>query len=151
MFTLWGRQHTLCGGIARREFLSVGALGIGGLTLAELLRAEASGATTAPRPKSVIYVVLGGGPSHIDTWDPKPDAPLEYRGEFNTIATKLPGVRFCELMPRQAEMLDKLALLRGVRSVENDHFLSEVYTGLPRTSGKRPAFGSVVSRLAKQT
>lgn len=151
MFTLWGRQHTLCRGIARREFLRVGALGIGGLTLAELLRAEAIGAATGPRPKSVIYVVLNGGPSHIDTWDPKPDAPLEYRGEFNTIATKLPGVRFCELMPRQAEMLDRLALLRGVRSVENDHFLSEVYTGLPRTSGKRPAFGSVVSRLAKQT
>jgi hypothetical protein len=135
--------------MARREFLRVGAMGLGGLSLADLLRAEASGAATAKRPKSLIYIVLGGGPSHIDTWDPKPEAPVEYRGEFSTISTKLPGVRFCELMPRQAAMMDKLALLRGVQSVENDHYLAEVYTGLPRASGKRPAFGSVVSRLAR--
>jgi hypothetical protein len=148
MLTLWGRQHRLCRGLARREFLRVGALGLGGLTMADLLRAEASGAS-AKRPKSLIYIVLAGGPSHIDTWDPKPEAPVEYRGEFSTIPTKLPGVRFCELMPRQAAMMDKLALLRGVQSVENDHFLAEVYTGLPRAAGKRPAFGSVVSRLAR--
>jgi hypothetical protein len=149
MFTLWGRQQTLCGGLARREFLKVGGLGLGGLSLAHLLQAESFGAATTQRPKSVIYIVLGGGPSHIDTWDPKPDAPVEYRGEFNTIPTKLTGVRFCEYFPKQAAMLDRLALLRGVQSVENDHFLSEVFTGLPRPSGKRPAFGSVVSRLAK--
>src|SRR5688572_30398252 len=149
MFTVWGKQYRHCDGLARREFLQVGALGLGGLTLAQLLQAEATGATTAKRPKSVIYIVLGGGISHIDTWDPKPDAPLEYRGEFNTIATKLSGVRFCEHFPRQAEMLDRLAVLRGVQSVENDHYLSEVFTGLPRSSGKRPAFGSVVSRLAR--
>ena len=93
--------------------------------------------------------MLGGGPSHIDTWDLKPDAPAEYRGPFTPIATRLPGVRICELMPLQAEIMDRLALLRGVRSVENDHYLSEVYTGLPRSAGKRPAFGSVVSRLAR--
>lgn len=149
MLTVWGRRHQLCGGLARREFLRVGGLGAGGLSLATLLQAQAAAAPTTKRPKSVIYIVLNGGPSHIDTWDPKPDAPVEYRGEFNTIPTKLPGIRFCEHMPRQAEMLDKLALLRGVQSVENDHYLSEVYTGLPRASGKRPAFGSVVSRLAE--
>jgi hypothetical protein len=137
--------------MARREFLRVGAMGLCGLSLADLLQAEALGGAAAPakRPKSLIYVVLAGGPSHIDTWDPKPEAPVEYRGEFNTIPTKLPGVRLCELMPRQAEMMDRLALLRGVQSVENDHFLAEVYTGLPRAAGKRPAFGSVVSRLAE--
>jgi hypothetical protein len=149
MFTIWGKTHRHCDGLARREFLQVGALGLGGLTLAQLLQAEASGATTAKRPKSVIYIVLGGGISHIDTWDPKPDAPSEYRGEFSTLPTTLPGVRFCEHFPRQAEMLDRLAVLRGVQSVENDHYLSEVFTGLPRSSGKRPAFGSVVSRLAR--
>ena len=149
MFTVWGRQHQLCSGLARREFLRVGGLGLGGLTLANLLQADALG-SSQKRPKSVIYVVLTGGPSHIDTWDPKPEAPVEYRGEFTTIATGLPGVRFCELMPKQAELLPRMALLRGVRSVENDHFLSEVYTGLPRWSGKRPAFGSVVSRLEKR-
>lgn len=147
MLTIWGKKHHLCSGISRREFLRIGALGVGGLSLAELLRSQATAGTNAKRPKSVIYIVLSGGPSHIDTWDPKPDAPVEYRGEFSTIPTKLPGVRFCELMPRQAEMMDRLALLRGVQSVENDHYLSEVYTGLPRSSGKRPAFGSIISRL----
>src|SRR5688572_23683444 len=149
MFTLWSRRHRLCDGVSRREFLRVGGLGLAGLTMADLLRHEALGKTARWRPKSVIYIVLAGGPSHIDTWDPKPEAPSEYRGEFATIPTRLPGVGFCELFPRQAAMLDKLALLRGVRSVENDHFLSEVYTGLPRTAGKRPAFGSVVSRLGE--
>src|SRR5262249_4223485 len=93
-------------------------------------------------------VVLGGGPSHIDMYDLKPEAPEEYRGPFKPIATRQTGVRICEHMPLQAQLMDRLALLRGIRSVENDHFLSEVYTGLPRTAGKRPAFGSVVSRLA---
>lgn len=150
MLTFWGRSQTLCNGQSRREFLRVGAMGIGGLTLADLLRAEDASGTQAKRPKSVIYIVLNGGPSHIDTWDPKPLAPVEYRGEFGTIPTKLPGVHFCELFPKQAEVVDKMALLRGVASVENDHFLSEVYSGLPRTSGNRPAFGSIVSKLAPE-
>jgi Protein of unknown function (DUF1501) len=147
MLTFRGRGHRFCDGIHRREFLRIGALGLGDLTLAHLLRHEARGGETG-RARSVIYVVLGGGPSHIDMYDLKPDAPAEYRGEFRPIATRLPGVHICELMPLQARMMDQLALLRGIRSVENDHFLSEVYAGLPRTAGKRPAFGSVVSRLA---
>src|SRR5262245_40439281 len=146
-----GRAHDYCDRVSRRELLQVGALGFGGLTLAGLLRHEARASTAPRRPKSVIYVVLDGGISHIDTWDLKPDAPAEYRGAFKPISTKLTGVQICELMPRQAAMMDRLALLRGVWSVENDHFLSEVYTGLPRTAGKRPAFGSVVSRLGKNS
>ena len=141
MLTIRGAQN-------RREFLRVGGLGLAGVSLASLLRHEATAGETRSRPKSVIYVVLGGGPSHIDTWDLKPDAPAEYRGPFKPIDTAVPGVRFCEHFSRQAEIMDRLALLRGIRSVENDHFLSEVYSGLPRSSGKRPAFGSVVSRLA---
>jgi hypothetical protein len=139
MFTLRNRPH-------RRDFLRLGALGLGGLTLADLLRSDAR-AGDKSRPKSLIYIVLGGGPSHIDSYDLKPNAPDEYRGPFQPIPTRLPGVRICELMPLQAALMDRLTLLRGVRSVENDHFLSEVYSGLPRTAGKRPAFGSVVSRL----
>jgi hypothetical protein len=134
----------------RRDFVRIGGLGLAGVTLPALLRAEArakEGGKPAG-PKSVIYVVLGGGPSHIDMWDPKPDAPAEVRGPFKPIATRLPGVRFTELMPLQAGLMDRLAVLRGIRSVENDHFLSEVYSGLPRGAGKRPAFGSVVSRVA---
>lgn len=147
MLTIPGRKQTFCDNVNRREFLRVGALGLGGVTLADLLRGEAH--ANGPRGgKSVVYVVLGGGPSHIDMYDLKPDAPVEYRGEFSPIATSLPGVKICELMPLQARMMHELALVRGIRSVENDHFLSEVYTGLPRTSGNRPAWGSVVSRLA---
>jgi hypothetical protein len=150
MFTLWGRRHRLCDGLSRREFLRVGGLGLAGMTLADLLRGQAAlGAASTTRPKSVIYIVLAGGPSHIDTWDPKPEAPVEFRGEFASIPTQIPGVGFCELFPHQAAMLNKLAVVRGVRSVENDHYLSEVYTGLPRSAGKRPAFGSVVSRLGE--
>ncbi|HEY7424894.1 MAG TPA: DUF1501 domain-containing protein [Gemmataceae bacterium] len=149
MLTFWGRKQRFCDNLHRREFLRLGALGLGGLTLADLLRLEARGETKEQgRGKSVIYIVLGGGPSHIDMYDLKPDAPAEYRGPFKPIATRLPGVQICELMPLQAAMMDQLALLRGIRSVENDHFLSEVYTGLPRTAGHRPAFGSIVSRLA---
>lgn len=136
------------GEVNRREFLRLGMLGVSGLTLADLLRQEATASHDAGRPKSVIYVVLNGGPSHIDMWDLKPQAPSEYRGPFSPIATKLPGVQICEHMPLQAAMMDRMTLVRGIRSVENDHYLSEVYTGLPRVSGKRPAFGSIVSKLA---
>jgi hypothetical protein len=132
----------------RRTFLRLGALGLGGLTLADLLRSEAQ-AKTASRPKSLIYIVLAGGPSHIDMYDLKPNAPEDYRGPFKPIATSLNGVQICEHMPCQARIMDKLALLRGVKSIEPDHFLSEVYSGLPRSAGKRPAFGSVVSRLVE--
>ena len=144
MFRVSNRNHPPAGRLSRRELLRVGALGLVGLTLADLLRHEAaatdsahSSVTKAKRPKSVIYVVLNGGPSHIDMWDLKPQAPAEYRGPFSPIATKLPGVQICEHMPRQAALLDRATLVRGIRSVENDHYLSEVYTGLPRSAGKR--------------
>lgn len=149
MGTMSARQHQF-GHVNRRDFLRVGSLGLGGLSLADLLRADSLGASNH-RPKSIIYVVLGGGPSHIDMYDLKPQAPAEYRGPFRPIPTRLSGVDICEHMPRQAEIMDQLALLRGVRSVENDHYLSEVYTGLPRSAGKRPAFGSIVSRLAPKS
>ncbi len=136
------------GGLSRREFVRVGGLGVAGLTLADLLRADAVSPSPKRRPKSVIYVVLDGGPSHIDMWDLKPDAPVEYRGPFKPTATSLPGVQICDLMPKQARLMNELVLLRGIKSVENDHFLSEVYTGLPRVSGNRPAWGSVASKLS---
>lgn len=137
--------------LPRREFLRVGGLGMAGLSLADVLRADDASRGSGRRQKSLVYVVLNGGPSHIDLYDLKPEAPLEYRGPFHPIATKLPGVQICEHMPLQAAMMDQLALIRGIRSVENDHYLSEVYSGLPRTSGKRPAFGSIVSKLAPTT
>src|SRR6476660_3438262 len=128
MLSFFGHSHRHCDGVTRRELLRAGTLGLGGLTLAELLRHEALATPKPARPKSVIYIVLDGGPSHIDMWDLKPAAPIEYRGPFQPISTKLPGVQICEYMPRQAAGMDQLALIRGIRSVENDHFLSEVYT-----------------------
>src|SRR5262245_6473733 len=94
-------------GTSRRDFLRVGALGLGGLTFADLLRAKA--ATPQPeqtRDKAVIFVYLFGGPSHIDTYDMKPDAPAEVRGEFKPIKTNVPGFDICELMPMQAKIAD---------------------------------------------
>src|SRR5688572_7655891 len=96
--------------VSRRQFLQIGALGVGGFSLAELIRLQAQGAAkTAQKPKSVIMICLPGGPSHIDMYDPKPDAPVEYRGEFGTIPTKVPGLNFCELMPLQAQIADKFS------------------------------------------
>ncbi len=99
-------------------------------------------------------IFLSGGPSHIDTYDMKPDAPVDIRGEFKPIKTKVPGVEFCELMPQQAKIADKLAVLRGVQTVGN-HTGNEFFSGFAWEQGKpdsvinqkRPAVGSVVSRL----
>src|SRR5262249_32116223 len=122
MLTVRGHDVKFCDGVNRRQFLRVGGFGLAGLTLADLLRNQAHAADS--RPKSVIYVVPGGGPSHIDMWDLKPAAPVESRGPFKPIPTKVPGIQICEMMPLQAQLMDRLALLRGIRSVENDHFLS---------------------------
>src|SRR5215210_4791119 len=118
MLTLWGNSHRLCDGLSRRDFFTVGALGVGGLTLADVLRARAaSGEKKSPR--SVIMVYLPGGPSHIDMYDLKPKAPAEYRGEFSPIRTNVPGIDICELMPRQAAIADKFSILRGIRTHGN--------------------------------
>ncbi len=113
MLTFLGRSHTYCDGISRRDFIRAGTLGLGGLTLADLLRLKAQGAVDPKSAhKAVIMIFLSGGPSHIDTYDMKPDAPVDIRGEFKPIKTNVPGVEFCELMPMQAKMADKLAILR---------------------------------------
>src|SRR5687767_9860905 len=96
--------------LSRRNMLKAGLAGIAGLTVPKLLHHRATAAEAArstPNGKSVILLWMAGGPSHIDTWDPKPDRPLQNRGPFGTIATRLPGVRFCEYLPRHAAMMDK--------------------------------------------
>jgi hypothetical protein len=153
MFTIWGLQQRFCDGLTRRSFLQIGAFGAG-LTLAEMLRVRASaGDKTASSPnKSAIMIYLPGGPSHMDMYDLKPDAPKEFRGEFNPIDTNVSGIQICELMPRQAKLFDKLAVIRSVVSV-NEHSDSLVMTGysqaVNRTAG-HPSFGSVVSKLRGQ-
>jgi hypothetical protein len=100
-------------------------------------------------PRAVIMVCLAGGPSHIDMYDLKPGAPDDYRGEFKPIQTNVPGFDICEHMPLQAQIADKLALVRSVQFVEPmQHELQEVYTGFPKAA-QRPAFGSVISRYGK--
>src|SRR5947208_16253886 len=103
MFTLWGAKQGFCDGITRRNFLQIGAFGAG-LTLADMLRLRSEGAAGSGRPtasKSVIMIYLPGGPSHMDMYDLKPNAPAEFRGEFRPIATNVPGVQICEPFPMQ--------------------------------------------------
>ena len=147
MFSIFGPQFTPArDGLNRRSFLKVGAMTLGGLSLAELLRLEAHAQTTGRvTGKSVIFVYLPGGPSHIDLYDMKPDAPVEIRGEFRPIRTNVPGMDICELMPLQTRIADKLAVVRGYKTFGG-------HDGQPQTTGfrsgaYRPAFGSVVSRL----
>jgi hypothetical protein len=136
----------LCDGLDRRSFLKVGALAASGLTLADLLRLKAQGAAN-PRSmsKAIIMVYLNGGPSHVDMYDLKPDAPVEYRGEFKPIKTNVPGMDICELMPLQARIADKLAIVRNMQFQQQGHTAPELYTGFLK--GDRPAIGSVVSKL----
>src|SRR5687768_9540426 len=122
MLSIQGSGTKLCDGITRRELLRVGGLGFAGLTLADMLRLRASAGADSGRGKSVIMIWLRGGPSHIDSYDMKPDAPQEIRGEFRPISTNVPGIQVCEYLPRHARMMDKLAVLRGIRSNDlGDH------------------------------
>jgi hypothetical protein len=155
MFNILGSTQKFCDGVSRRSFLKIGAFGAG-LTLADMLRAKAGattpGASASGSPttnKSAIMIYLPGGPSHMDMYDLKPDAPTEYRGEFRPIQTNVPGVQICEHMPRQARMWDKLACVRSIVSVD-EHSDSLVMTGHSENSNRtthHPSFGSVVSRL----
>src|SRR5262245_49709844 len=103
MLTILGPRQPFCDRVTRRNFLRIGGLAVGGLTLADVLRAEAKGAPGSRRHKSVIMVFLPGGPSHIDMVDLKPEAPAEIRGHFRPIATRVIGVQFCEHLPRLAK------------------------------------------------
>ncbi len=128
----------------RRDLLRLGALG--GLSLPDVLRLRAQ-EPTGKAPRAVIMVCLAGGPSHLDMYDLKPNAPSEVRGEFKPIKTVVPGFDICEHFPLQAGIADKLALVRSLQFVEPmQHELEEVYTGFPK-SAKRPSFGSVISRF----
>jgi len=152
MLTFFGStQGKMCDGLSRRSFLKIGTLGIGGLSMADLLRCQAQGAADVlARPKAVIMVYLHGGPSHLDMYDLKPDAPVEIRGEFKPIRTKVPGVNICELMPLQAQIADRLAIIRNLRfpqaSQKDDHCPPALFSGFPQES-YRPALGSVIGRL----
>src|SRR5437764_4111272 len=151
MFTFVGANQSFCDGVSRRNFLKIGAFGAG-LTLADMLRLRSEGSQTSGRPtrtKSVIMIYLPGGPSHMDMYDLKPDAPAEFRGEFNPIQTNVPGVEICEHFPLQAKMWDKLAAIRSVVSVDehSDSYVSTGYSQRENRVAAHPSFGSVVSKF----
>jgi hypothetical protein len=146
MLTFLGPRHRLCDGVSRRGFLKAGALAVGGFSLADLLRARAqAGDSAGTRGKAVIMVYLNGGPSHVDLYDLKPKAPVEIRGEFKPIQTNVPGFDICELLPLQAKIADKLAIIRNMKFQQQGHTAPELYTGFLK--GDRPAIGSVISKL----
>ena len=158
MLDIFGEGSRTGDGVSRRGILRVGALGLGGLTLADMLRIrERTSASDSGRRRaetSVIQVFLGGGPSHIDTYDPKPDAPAEFRGEFRPIVTKVPGVALCELFPRQARIMDRLAIVRGLHHTSADHDAGAhwVMTGFASTEpnprgNDRPSVGAIAARV----
>ena len=137
----------------RRGMLKASLAGLAGLTLPNLLRARATGQTSDGK-KAVILLWMAGGPSHIDTWDPKPGRPEQNRGPFGVIDTKIPGVQLCEHLPKQAAMLDKFTIIRSVDARHSNHEPNKVFqTGNleaePRLGPSRdlyPAIGSVVAK-----
>src|SRR5438105_13578326 len=128
MLTLLGSSNRFCDGLSRRSFLQVGGLALGGLSLPELFQAEAQAGIRRSN-QSVIMVYLSGGLAHQDTFDLKPNAPVEIRGEFKPIPTRVPGVRFGELLPKLAGCADKLAVLRSITGLRDEHSSWQNMTG----------------------
>ena len=132
MWSILCRGPRLCDGLTRREWLRVGGLSAFGLSLPALFGARAAGATSGKAKACIVLFHLGGPPQH-ETWDPKPDAPAEIRGEFKPTATAVPGVQVGELMPRTARQMDKICILRGMSTDDNAHSSSGYWmlTGVP--------------------
>ncbi len=150
MLTFHGESQRFCDRFARREFFRIGGLAIGGLTLPSLLQAEraAGGRATG---KSIINIYLPGGPTHLDTFDLKPTAPREIRGEFMPIATTVPGMEICELMPKLAQIGDQFSVIRTISGLREEHAPHQSDSGWSELSlknmGGRPGIGSVMSKI----
>jgi len=131
MLTIFDRGYTRnCQGRTRREFLRIGGLALGGLTLPELLAAKARAASgDSTSQKSVVFLFLQGGPTQLETWDPKPDAPAEYRTIVDTIPTALPGVGFSKFFPKMATAAKDMAIVRSFASGNGGHTYESVTTG----------------------
>ncbi|MFP6621527.1 MAG: DUF1501 domain-containing protein [Pirellulaceae bacterium] len=150
MIRVKGSSYRHCDGITRRGFLTAGALGLSGLTLDQLLRAEAA-AGIGSSNKAVINIHLDGGPPQMDTIDMKPDAPSEVRGEFQPIATKLPGFMISELMPRTGSIADRFIFIRSLVGSTGRHDAFQCQSGQSdkdlKSLGGQPAMGCVVNKL----
>jgi hypothetical protein len=169
MHSILGRSVRLCDGITRREVLRVGGLGFTGLMWSDWLRARTEGSQPKRKPapgqfgkaKACILIFNYGGPSHLDIWDLKPDAPKEIRGEFRPAATNVPGIAITEHLPHLAALADRYTILRSVTHRDNDHAIGAYLTltgyshpknailGIepPETALDMPSLGSVISKL----
>ncbi len=163
MLSIHDRGLSLCDGLSRREWLRVGGLGVCGLSLPALLASRAAG-RAAGRARACIFLFHLGGPPQHETFDPKPDAPKEIRGDFKPISTSVPGIQVCELMPRTAKLVDRLAILRAVSTDDNAHSSSGYWmlTGVPHqpknvenaklgAPNDWPSLGAIVRRLRPGT
>ena len=153
MLRILGNKYRYCDGRNRRTFLQIGGLGVSGLMLPDLLRRD-SHAATGPSHKSVIMVYLSGGLAHQDTFDLKPAAPQEIRGEFHPIATTVPGLEFGELLPQLAGVADKCCLVRSIVGQRDEHSSFQNLTGFSMGEVQRdrlPHFGSVVAKVQQAT
>lgn len=146
----WNRN---CEGVSRRDVLRVGTLSLGGLTLDAALRGTAD-AAGSNRKRSVICFWLDGGPTHMDMYDPKPEAPLEYRGPFGAISTSVPGVKLGQMFPNHAAMMDRMSIVRSVHHNNGDHFAAAhwMWTGYYGSNAANqdpqyPSIGAVATRV----
>ncbi|HVS34592.1 MAG TPA: DUF1501 domain-containing protein [Gemmataceae bacterium] len=149
-----GRAPRRCDGMSRRSFLQVGAAGLAALGLPQLLRAQGQAAASTTKDTSVILIWLDGGPSHMDLYDMKPDAPAEYRGLWKPIHTVVPGFDITEMFPKQAKVTDKFSIVRSLHHDTGDHFAAghrmltakDMGVSGANNTGKFPGIGAVVHR-----
>ncbi len=150
MFSFHGQSQRFCDRFPRRDFFRIGGLAISGLTLPKLLQAEQASAGRATG-KSIINIYLAGGPTHLDTFDLKPAAAREFRGEFQPIPTNVPGMQICELMPKLSQVGDKFSVIRSISGLRDEHAPQQSDSGWSeqslRNMGGRPGIGSVMSKL----
>ena len=148
MLRIAGGQSRFCDGVSRRNFLKIGAVGFAGLTLPQLLRAEAAAKSHNPH-KAVIMIFLPGGPAHQDIFDLKPDAPPDIRGEFKPIKTNVSGIEICEMLPMLARRADRYSLIRSMVGCSGGHDAFQCVTGRSKRNappGGWPSLGAYVSR-----
>src|SRR4051812_32530447 len=132
MLSIFGRAQRTCSGVTRRQIIQAGGAGLFGLSLPKVLAAEETQRASRPRAKSVLFVFLFGGPSHPETCDMRPEAPTAIGGPFRPIASRTPGLRICEPLPRLAQLSDKYCVVRTVTHRQNDHNgCHDIQTGHP--------------------
>jgi hypothetical protein len=156
MFQVYGpRKGPQCDGTSRRDFLKIGSLGLSGFLLSDLLRARCHGSPASDRRTSVVWLWLGGGPTHVETFDPKMSAPAEYRSTIGAVPTRIPGVEFGGVFPRMAARADKLAVVRSFAHTNSghgggSHWVMTGYDYPPADNNMpqiKPGLGAILARV----